>query len=83
MFVDADLINAELKQSIDSLCRIFRKRSVYNQIKDIEHILADNPIKISYQKRALRQLSDDYKTRQSWPYRVLSNLGIENNAWSG
>ena len=83
MSVDTDLIKAELKQSIDSICRIFRKRSICNQIKDIEHILADNPSKISYQKRVLRQLRADYKTRQSWPYRVLSNLGIENNAWSG
>ena len=76
MSVDTDLIKAELKQSIDSIFRIFRKRSICNQIKDIEHILADNPIKISYQKRVLRQLRDNYKTRQSWPYRVLSNLGI-------
>ena len=77
MSVDTDLIKAELKQSIDSICRIFRKRSICNQIKDIEHILADNPSKTSYQKRVLRQLRADCKTRQSWPYRVLSNLGIE------
>ena len=48
MSVDTDLIKAELKQSIDSICRIFRKRSIFNQIKDIEHILADNPSKTSY-----------------------------------
>ena len=83
MSVDADLIKAELKQSIDSICRIFCKRSICNQIKDIVHILADNPSKTSYQKRVLRQLRAGYKTCQSWPYHVLSDLGIENNAWPG
>ena len=42
MSVDTDLIKAELKQSVDSSCRIFRKRSICNQIKDIEHILLES-----------------------------------------
>ena len=46
--VDTDLIKAKSKQSIDSICRIFHKHSVFNQIKDIDHILADNPSKTSY-----------------------------------
>ena len=76
MSVDLDLVKAELKQSINSIYGIFRKRSICNQIKDVERIFAGHPSKVSYQKTVLRQLRSDYKIRQSWPYRLLHSMGI-------
>ena len=77
MSVDLSSVKAELKQSINSIYGVFRKRSIHNQIKDIEKILADKPSKISYQKRVLRQLRSDYKIRQSWHSRLLNRVGID------
>ena len=76
MSVDLDLVKAELKQSINNIYGIFRKRSICDQIKDVDSILAGHPSKVSYQKRVLRQLRSDYKIRQSWPYRLLNSMGI-------
>ena len=79
MSIDLDLVKAELKQSINGIYGVFRKRSICSQIKDIERILANNPSKISYQKRVLRQLRSDYKIRQSWPSRLLNSVGIDHH----
>ena len=79
MFVDLGLDKAELKRSINSIYGVFRQHSIYNQIKDVERILAANPGKISYQKRVLRQLKSDYKARQTWPSRLLNRVVIDNH----
>jgi flagellar biosynthesis regulator FlbT len=83
MSVDLNSVKAELRQSINSIYGVFRKRSIHNQIKDIEKILADKPSKISYQKRVLRQLRSDYKIRQSWPSRLLNRVGIDRHVLPG
>ena len=76
MSVSPDLVKAELKQSIDGIYGVYFKRSIRNEINDIESLLAANPERISYQKRALRQLKSDYKIRQSWYYRLMKKMGI-------
>jgi hypothetical protein len=73
------VVKAELKKSIDTIYALFRDSSMRQQIKDVERVLANNPSKISYQKRVLHQLRADYKYRQSWPNKLLSKLGINNN----
>jgi hypothetical protein len=82
MSVDLDVVKAELKQSIDNIYGVFRKRSICNQIKDVERILDIDPRKISYQKRVLRQLRSDFKVRQSWPSRLLNSVGIDHHVLS-
>jgi hypothetical protein len=83
MSVDLSSVKAELKQSRNSIYGVFRKRSIHNQSKDIEKILADKSSKISYQKRVLRQLRSDYKIRQSWLSRLLNRVGIDRHVLPG
>ena len=79
MSVSLDSVKAELKKSIYDIYAVYLKRSIRNQMNDIESILATNPERVSYQRRALRQLRADYQIRRSWPYRLMKGVGLGDN----
>ena len=63
---DPEAVKQELLESVQRIQRVYRKRTINREISEVRQLLAADPRKVSYQKRVLRLLRNDFKFRQSW-----------------
>ena len=56
----------ELRDSVERIQNVYRKRTIDREIRDTEQLLASDPHKVSYQKRVLKLLRQDFQFRRSW-----------------
>ena len=63
---DPEAVKQELLESVQRIQRVYRKRTINREISEVRQLLAADPHKVSYQKRVLRLLRNDFKFRQSW-----------------
>ena len=63
---DPEAAKQELRNSVERIQTVYRKRTIDREIRDTEQLLASDPQKVSYQKRVLKLLRRDFEARQSW-----------------
>ena len=64
--VDPEVAKHELRDSVVKIQRIFRDRTIRSEINAMQQLLASDPRKVSYQKRVLKLLRQDFQSRRSW-----------------
>ena len=64
--VDPEVAKQELRDSVVKIQRIFRDRTIRSEINAMQQLLASDPRKVSYQKRVLKLLRQDFQSRRSW-----------------
>ena len=64
--VDPEVAKQELHDSVVKIQRIFRDRTSRSEINAMQQLLASDPRKVSYQKRVLKLLRQDFQARRSW-----------------
>ena len=69
--VDPEVAKQELLDSVVKIQRIFRDRTIRSEINAMQQLLAYDPRKVSYQKRVLKLLRQDFQSRRSWLGRFL------------
>ena len=69
--VDPEVAKQELRDSVVKIQRIFRDRTIRSEINAMQQLLASDPRKVSYQKRVLKLLRQDFQSRRSWLGRFL------------
>ena len=74
---DPEAVKQELLESVQRIQRVYRKRTINREISEVRQLLAADPRKVSYQKRVLRLLRNDFKFRQSW----LGLFGKMRDLW--
>ena len=74
---DPEAVKQELLESVQRIQRVYRKRTINREISEVRQLLATDPHKVSYQKRVLRLLRNDFKFRQSW----LGLFGKMRDLW--
>ena len=74
---DPEAVKQELLESVQRIQRVYRKRTINREISEVRQLLAADPHKVSYQKRVLRLLRNDFKFRQSW----LGLFGKMRDLW--
>ncbi len=70
---DPEAAKQELRNSVMKIQKVYRHRTIRQEIKSTEQLLASDPRKVSYQKRVLKLLRQDFQFRRSW-------LGFFENA---
>ena len=63
---DPEAVKQELLESVQRIQHIYRKRTINREISEVRQLLATDPHKVSYQKRVLKLLRNDFKFRRSW-----------------
>ena len=63
---DPEVAKQELLDSVVRIQNVYRKRTIDREIRDTEQLLASDPHKVSYQKRVLKLLRQDFQFRRSW-----------------
>ena len=58
--VDPEVAKQELRDSVVKIQRIFRDRTIRSEINAMQQLLASDPRKVSYQKRVLKLLRQDF-----------------------
>ena len=64
--VDPEIAKQELRDNVVKIQRIFRDRTIRSEINAMQQLLASDPRKVSYQKRVLKLLRQDFQSRRSW-----------------
>ena len=64
--VDPEVAKQELRDSVVKIQRIFRNRTIRSEVNTMQQLLASDPRKVSYQKRVLKLLRQDFQSRRSW-----------------
>ena len=70
---DPEAMKLELRDSVVKIQKVYRYRTIRQEIRSTEQLLASDPRKVSYQKRVLKLLRQDFQFRRSW-------LGFFENA---
>ena len=70
---DPEAAKLELRDSVVKIQKVYRYRTIRQEIRSTEQLLASDPRKVSYQKRVLKLLRQDFQFRRSW-------LGFFENA---
>ena len=70
---DSEAAKLELRDSVMKIQKVYRRRTIQQEIRATEQLLASDPHKVSYQKRVLKLLRQDFQFRRSW-------LGLFENA---
>ena len=63
---DPEVAKQALRDSVVKIQRVYRNRTIRCEINAMQQLLAHNPRKISYQKRVLKLLRQDFQFRRSW-----------------
>ena len=63
---DSEVAKQALRDSVVKIQRIFRDRTIRSEINAMQQLLASDPRKVSYQKRVLKLLRQDFQFRCSW-----------------
>ena len=58
--VDPEIAKQELRDNVVKIQRIFRDRTIRSEINAMQQLLASDPRKVSYQKRVLKLLRQDF-----------------------
>lgn len=56
----------ELHDSVVKIQKVYRNRTIRREIRATQQLLAADPCKVSYQKRVLKLLRQDFQFRRSW-----------------
>ncbi len=63
---DPEVSKQALRDSVVKIQRVYRNRTIRCEINAMQQLLAHEPRKISYQKRVLKLLRQDFQFRRSW-----------------
>ena len=63
---DPEVAKQALRDSVVKIQRVYRNRTIRCEINAMQQLLAHDPRKISYQKRVLKLLRQDFQFRRSW-----------------
>ena len=55
-----------LRDSVVKIQNVYRNRTIRREIRATQQQLAADPLKVSYQKRVLKLLRQDFQSRRSW-----------------
>ena len=55
-----------LRDSVVKIQKVYRNRTIRREIRATQQLLAADPRKVSYQKRVLKLLRQDFQFRRSW-----------------
>ncbi len=63
---DPEAAKRELHDSVSKIQNVYRNRTIRREIRATQQLLAADPRKVSYQKRVLKLLRQDFQFRRSW-----------------
>ena len=63
---DPEVAKQELRNSVVRIQKVYRNRTIYREMRATRQLLASDPHKVSYQKRVLKLLRQDFQFRRSW-----------------
>ena len=63
---DPEVAKQALRDSVVKIQSVYRNRTIRCDINAMQQLLAHEPLKISYQKRVLKLLRQDFQFRRSW-----------------
>ena len=63
---DPESAKRELHDSVSKIQNVYRNRTIRREIRATQQLLAADPRKVSYQKRVLKLLRQDFQFRRSW-----------------
>lgn len=63
---DPEAAKQELHDSVVKIQKVYRNRTIRREIRATQQLLAADPCKVSYQKRVLKLLRQDFQFRRSW-----------------
>ena len=63
---DSEAAKQVLSDSVLRIQKVYRNRTIRREMRAIEQLLASDPHKVSYQKRVLKLLRQDFQFRRSW-----------------
>ena len=63
---DPEAAKQVLRDSVVKIQNVYRNRTIRREIRATQQQLAADPLKVSYQKRVLKLLRQDFQSRRSW-----------------
>ncbi|WP_038557360.1 glycosyltransferase family 2 protein [Synechococcus sp. KORDI-52] len=63
---DPEAAKQVLRDSVVKIQKVYRRSTIHREIKSTQQLLASDPCKVSYQKRVLKLLRQDFQFRRSW-----------------
>ena len=74
---NSEAAKKELNDSVVKIQKVYRNRTIRREIRATQQLLAADPCKVSYQKRILKLLRQDFQFRRSW----LGHLEHTRDSW--
>ena len=68
---DPEVAKQELRDSVVRIQKVYRNCTIHREMRATRQLLASDPHKVSYQKRVLKLLRQDFQFRRSWLGRFL------------
>ena len=74
---NSEAAKKELNDTVVKIQKVYRNRINRREIRATQQLLAADPCKVSYQKRVLKLLRQDFQFRRSW----LGRLEHTRDSW--